>query len=117
MQFKKAQRAEFAVHWNENSWFYKNLGQPAREIVEKAYGLRKCTPRELHASQETLTTVMSVFARRIGAEKSHTVHALLTGSISGLTAAIGRKPGASFSIESIKEDWEDSFRQVVSATI
>lgn len=117
MQFKKVQRAELKANWGEGSWFYQNLGQPARDVVERAYGLRECSPRQRAASQEALTLVMSVFARRIGAEKSQATHALLSGSIEGLLAALGRKTGARFSVETIREAWVSSFREVLIATI
>jgi hypothetical protein len=115
MQFRKEQREAVARSWGMNSWFYLNLGQPIRDVIERAYGLKPCTPKERAASQEVLTTALSVFAQKIGAEKSHCVHALLTGRLDSLMAALGRKQGASFSSNSLKEAWISSFREVIIA--
>lgn len=112
MQFKKQQREAAAEHWGPSSWFYKQLGEPAREIVERAYGIKEGSKKELAQAQEYLTLALSLFARKIGADKSHVVHALLTGQLSSLMAALGRKPGVSFSEQSLAEDWEAAFREV-----
>jgi hypothetical protein len=112
MQFKRQQREAAAKTWNASNWFYQNLGTPAREIVSNAYGVNQCTPKQRAQSQEYLTLALSLFARKIGADKSHVVHAMLTGSLTSLMAALGRKSGANFSTESLAEDWQAAFRDV-----
>lgn len=117
MQFKSEQRAYIETSWGKGSWFFDNLGFPARAIVERAYGLRTCSPTEMSKSQEALTLVTSVFARRIGAEKSQVVHALLTGELNKLLAAIGRKKGAQFSTGQLAEEWQQAFRDVGTGSL
>jgi len=112
MQFKQEQQQQLAKSWGPSSWFYQNLGDPARRIVEGAYGVRFCSARERAKSQEYLTLALSLFARKIGAEKSQVTHALLTGEASKLLAAVGRKSGATFSISDLSEAYQESFREV-----
>lgn len=112
MQFKRDQREVMKEAWGSSSRFFSSLGQPAREIVEKAYSLRFCSARERAQSQEYLTLAVSLFARKIGVQKSQAVHALLTGRMDKLLEIKGRKPGAVFSINTIEEDWQASFREV-----
>lgn len=112
MQFKRQQRELARANWGPESWFYQNLGQPARDIVGRAYGILSCSPREKARSQEYLTLSLSLFARKIGAEKSHVVHAVLTGSLSGLMSAICRREGANVSSKELAAAWEASFREV-----
>jgi hypothetical protein len=116
VQFKKQQREQILANWGPQSWFYQSLGQPARDIVGRAYSLIPCTPKERTLSQEYLTLALSIFARKIGAEKSHVVHGLLTSSLTSLIEAVGRKSGAQLSLETLSEDWTASFREVVHAT-
>lgn len=118
MQFKEVQRAQLEAHWGEGSWFYQVLGQPAREIVEKAYGLRQCSARQRALSQESLDLVVSVFARRIGAEKTHIVHALLSGSLNSLMDALGRRAHVRHINDTfLAEEWQNAFREVTSGTL
>ena len=112
MQFKREQREVFSKTWGPDNWFYQVLGEPARAIVEKAYSVRFCSARERAKSQEYLTLTLSLFARKVGAEKSHVVHALLTGRVESLLAAIGRKSGVHFSIDTIRDAYLESFREV-----
>lgn len=115
MQFKQQQREQAEQNWGPHSWFYQHSGEPIRTIVGRAYGMHlyPCTPREQSLSQEYLTLALSIFARKIGAGKSHVVHALLTGSVPSLIEAIGRRSQiASFLETSLIEDWEAAFREV-----
>jgi hypothetical protein len=121
VQFRAAQREQLSRTWNDQSWFFRSLGEPARDIVAQAYGVKPCTAREKSKSQEYLTLAASVFARKIGAEKSHVVHALLSGSVEHLCEAIGRRAkaaGVDFidadrADDQLREAWEASFREVV----
>lgn len=112
MQFKKAQRQELARTWNSQSWFYQSLGAPAREIIERAYGLKLCAPRARSKAQEDVTLALSIFSREIGCDKAHAVHALLSGSIHHLLVALGKINGAGFTADHIKEAWEAAFRNI-----
>ena len=112
MQFKAQQREQARENWGPGSWFYDNLGQPARDVVGRAYGILSCSPRERAVSQEYLTLALSLFARNVGAEKSHAVHALLTASITGLVIAIKKKEGVDVSTDSLAEEWQNAFREV-----
>jgi hypothetical protein len=115
MQFKRQQREAAAKYWNATSWFYQNLGTPARQIVEHAYGITTCTAKERAQSQEYLTLALSLFARKIGADKSHVVHALLTGSVDSLIDALGRKAHVRHvSSITLADDWQEAFRDVAN---
>lgn len=114
VQFKEHQREQAEQSWGPDSWFYQHSGQPIRDIVGRAYGVYECTPKQRALSQEYLTLALSIFARKIGAGKSHVVHAILTGSIDSLIAAIARRAHDSpFTREAILiEDWEAAFREI-----
>lgn len=112
MQFKQEQLQQLSRSWGPESWFYEVLGPPAREIIERAYGIRHCAARERSKSQEYLTLALSLFARKVGADKAQVVHALLTGKVESLLAAMGRKPGAIFSIDEVEQAFQSSFREV-----
>jgi hypothetical protein len=124
MQFKRQQREAAAKTWNASNWFYQNLGTPAREIVSNAYGVNQCTPKQRAQSQEYLTLALSLFARKIGADKSHVVHALLTGSVEALANILTRRElnkgrtvlnaPVNYTIdwEKFAEDWQAAFRDV-----
>lgn len=115
MQFKRHQREQLEKSWGAQSWFYQYSGQSIRDIVGRAYGIQSCTPRERALSQEYLTLALSIFAHKIGAEKSHVVHALLTNSVRGLRDAVwykGGDPNDYPSEKEIAENWEAAFREV-----
>lgn len=113
MQFRREQREVFSKTWYEpNNWFRQVLGEPARAIVEKAYGARVCSAREKAKSQEYLTLTLSLFARKVGAEKSHVVHALLTGRIESLQDACYRKEGIRYGLDTFAAAYLESFREV-----
>lgn len=113
MQFRQTQKDQLTQTWNESSWFYSSLGEPARQIVSKAYGLTLCTPRERSKCQEDVTLALSIFARNIGCDKSHAVHALLSGSLGHLLTALGKIHGTIFiSLNGLTEAWEGAFREI-----
>lgn len=112
MQFKRVQREQLLEVWGAGSWFYANLGPAARVIIECAYGIvdiPQITPRERAKAQDDVTLAMSIFARRIGCDKSHVVHALLSGSFDGLQRALERNGNAS-SEQVIRDAWQSAFR-------
>lgn len=111
MQFRKHQRAELTRTWNTKSWFFRNLGEPAREIVEKAYGLKVCTPAQRTLAQEDITLVMSIFAAYCGCDKSHVTHAFLSGSVDHLHLALKRLQVV-IDDDILKQHWVESFRRV-----
>jgi hypothetical protein len=114
MQFRQPQLEALQCNWHGGSWFYSNLGLPARLIVEAAYGLINIpviTPNQRKKAQEDLTTAMSIFARRVGCDKSQAVHALLSGSIESLHRAIERNGNAS-SEQELRDAWEAAFRDI-----
>jgi hypothetical protein len=111
MQFKKAQRAELHRTWGPQSWFFQVLGAPAREIIECAYGLKGTEAARRTKCQEDVTLALSIFAQKIGCDKSHVTHALLTGSLTHLCLAlhrIGEHPRES----TLRNAWSDAFREV-----
>lgn len=112
MQFKRSQRGELARTWNRESWFYSALGEPARRIVESAYGLRAADPKERTRCQEDVTLVLSIFARKTGCDKAQACRALLTGSLRHLQNAIDRKRQAAPTEEELRAAWVDSFREI-----
>lgn len=115
MQFKKAQRAELLRTWNQDSWFYYNLSVPARQIIEHAYGLRPCSPKTRTKCQEDVTLALALFSDKIGCDKAHACHALLSGSVQHLVQAIERLHGSEASVattpEALSDAWEASFRE------
>lgn len=116
MQFKKAQRSQLQKHWHGGSWFYKSLGPPARAIIECAYGLKECTPKLRAVAQDDVTTALTIFARRVGCEKSHIVHALLTGSIKHLKKALHSLQGNTDE-NYLRNAWEAAFRDINVGTL
>lgn len=114
MQFKRKQRDALLRSWHGGSWFYTSLGPPARSIVEQAYELPDgvIVPNSQKArAQDDLTVIMAIFARRIGCDKSHAVHALLSGSIESLQKALIRA-GQRADKGHLLKAWESSFRDV-----
>ena len=117
MRFGKKQQAVLARSWNKTSWFYRELGEPARAIVERAYGLRQCDPALRYSCQEDVSLALSIFAVQIQAEKAQCTHAFLTGSIKHLRMAIrkrwdhtGKWTGPSSA--ELVDPWTDAFRDV-----
>lgn len=115
MQFGAKQQEMALANWGPQSWFYQNLGQPARDIVGRAYGVLSCSNRERTSSQEYLTLALQIFAQKIGADKSHVVHALLTNSPRHLLVAIIRREElhetGTLSTKDLAEKWVQSFRE------
>lgn len=123
MQFRKAQRAELLHSWNGDSWFFRNLGLPARKMIEVAYGLGEYNfpigltlSREQSSArtraQEDVSQAMAHFARALGCDKSHTVHALLSGSVDALIRAVGRATGQELQHTELRDAWEQAFRSI-----
>ena len=112
MQFKKAQRAELARTWNSNSWFYVNLGEPARQIVEVAYGLRPASAALRDRGQGDVSLALSLFSAKVGCDKAQACHALLSGSVRHLVTAMAknRAIGKAGLPERLVAPWQDAFR-------
>jgi len=111
MQFKRAQREELARSWNKESWFFNELGLPARQIIARAYGLEVCDPKTRTKCQEDTSLVVGLFARTVGAEKSQVAHALLSGSLKHLEVAL-RRNGITHSNAHLSKSWQEAFREV-----
>jgi hypothetical protein len=119
MQFGVTQREQLRRNWYGESWFYTNLGSPARTLIEAAYGIinvPQVTPKQRAQAQEMVTTSLSIFAHRTGCDKSHVVHALLSGSIEGLQRALERTGNASSELE-LRVIWESCFRDVALGNV
>lgn len=112
MQFKKSQRAELIRNWSSSSWFFQVSSEHIKSIIERAYGIRGCKAHEMHKCQEDVSLAVATFARSIGCEKGQATHALLSGSIKHLLAAICRKAGATTSAQEIADAWEQAFRSI-----
>jgi hypothetical protein len=111
MQFKRAQREELSRSWNKESWFFSELGLPARGIIMRAYGLEICSPKIRTKCQEDVSMAVSNFARKIGAEKSHVTHAMLSGSILHLKRALAKK-GLTCEDATLTYEWQNAFREL-----
>jgi hypothetical protein len=111
MQFKRAQRGQLQRNWHGGSWFHKNLGPPVRSIIERAYGIEECEPKDRTKAQEDVTVALALFARSVGCEKSHVVHALLSGSIKALQRAV-HKAGGNVTEDLLRSAWQNAFRNI-----
>ena len=126
MQFKKAQRAQLHKTWNPKSWFYQHSSLPIRDIIAKAYGITLCKAAERQKCQEDVSLALSIFARKLGCDKAHVTHALLTGDIQALIRATVKFKGQSmddrlqtayafrtgFDSHAFVAAWEHSFRDI-----
>jgi len=118
MHFGKRQREVMAKSWKQGNWFYDKLEPLYQEIVGKAYGCLLSTAGTRSWCQEVTSTALSNFAQKIGATKSHVVHAMLTGEHE--TLFNGLAPGVwqfGLARHVAMGDWQDSFKEVIDGHI